>query len=156
MIVIRVELWHGGNPNNRVDLGTAIISNVSDLADHSDYQVELLKGEAYSSEPGTLYKSGVVRGYPRKDKRWGPWELLALALEATVGDRIEGLKRYLKAPQGTRGVSSAEILKARRDEHVKLVCPFDAQQCDYPSCLAKGTAAYDERCAASARRESGA
>lgn len=111
-IVIRIELWHGGNPDHREDLGSAVISNVSGLADHSDYRVELLKGAAYSSKPGTLYKSGIVRGYPRKDKRWGPWELLALALEVTVGDRIESLKRYLKAP---RGVSSAEALKARRE-----------------------------------------
>lgn len=112
MIVIRVELWHGGNPNNRTDLGTATISNISGLADHSDYRVELLKGEAYSSKPGALYKSGVVCGYPRKDQRWGPWELLALALEATVGERIEGLRWYLRSP---RGISSTEALKTRQE-----------------------------------------
>jgi hypothetical protein len=31
----------------------------------------------------------------REGQRWGPWELLALALEATVGYRIAGLKRFM-------------------------------------------------------------
>lgn len=31
---------------------------------------------------------------------------------------------------------------------VKMVCPYDPQQCDYPRCLNKGNPNYyDERCA---------
>ena len=95
MIVVKLELWPGGDQNRAIDLGSAHITNVSGLADLSTYKVELLKGERYSRRPGDLYKRGVVAAYPRKDKRFGPWELLALALEATVGERIERLKRFL-------------------------------------------------------------
>lgn len=96
MIVVKVELWPGGDPKRARDLGTATIANVSALGEHSDYEVRLLKGAEYSNRPGTLYKAGKVISFPRTDKRWGPWELLALALEATVGDRIASLKRYIR------------------------------------------------------------
>lgn len=95
MIVVKVELWPGGDESRKVDLGTAEIANISGLADVSSYSVRLLKGKAYSPNgAGQLYKEGRVDGYPRRDRRWGPWELLALALEATVGTRIQSLKRF--------------------------------------------------------------
>lgn len=97
MIVIRVELWPGGDPKRRRDLGSAVIHNVSGLADDSAYEVQLLKGEHYAGKnAGKPYRRGRVESFPRRDKRFGPWELLALALEATVGDRIEHLKRILR------------------------------------------------------------
>jgi hypothetical protein len=49
MIVVRLELWPGGDPARAVDLGTAA------------------------------------------------WELLALALDATVGPRIASLRKFLEA-----------------------------------------------------------
>jgi len=95
MIVVRVELWPGGNPNAKVDLGAATISNVSSLAPISAYHVRLLKGAAYSRRPGEVWREGEVAAFPRADKRFGPWELIALGLEATVGDQVARLKRYL-------------------------------------------------------------
>jgi len=97
MIVLRVELWPGGNPNAKVDLGTATISNVSSLAPISAYHVRLLKGAAYSRWPGEVWREGEVAAFPRADQRFGPWELIALGLEATVGDRVARLKRYLES-----------------------------------------------------------
>lgn len=102
MIVVKLELWPGGDESRAVDLGKAIIANASGLADLSGYEVRLLKGEAYSRRPGDLYKAGRVPAFPRKDKRWGPWELLALALEATVGERVARLKRFLLRDYGLR------------------------------------------------------
>jgi len=99
VIVIKVELWPSGDESRKRDLGTAHIFNMSDLANVSRYGVRLLKGAHYSSRPGTLYKEGTVEAFPRADKRWGPWELIALALESTIGDRINSLKRYLKLTQ---------------------------------------------------------
>lgn len=96
MIVIKVELWPGGNRNRAVDLGTATIANITGLRDISAYEVRLLKGARFSKKAGELYKAGIVPAFPRRDKRWGPWELLALALEATVGHRIASLKRHLQ------------------------------------------------------------
>jgi hypothetical protein len=95
MIVVKLELWPGGDEKRAIDLGKAHIANESNLAEISRYSVKLLKGAAYSAKAGGVYKTGEVPAYPRKDKRWGPWELLALALEATVGYRVAGLKRHL-------------------------------------------------------------
>lgn len=97
MIVVKLELWPGGDKNRAIDLGSAEIANVSNLADLSAYEVRLLKGARFSKRPGELYKRGVVPAFPRRDTRWGPWELLALALEATVGQRILRLKTFLTA-----------------------------------------------------------
>lgn len=96
MIVVKLEMWPSGDESRKVDLGTAHIANLSGLADLSAYSVRLLKGAAYSRRPGETYRSGRVPAFPRRDKRWGPWELLALALEATVGDRVERLREYLR------------------------------------------------------------
>jgi hypothetical protein len=109
VIVIKMELWPGGDSSHAQDLGTAIIANESSLADNSAYSVRLLKGAMYSSSPCTLYKKGEVKAFPRRDKRWGPWELLALALEATIGDRVVSLKRYLSL------VSSSEAARQRKE-----------------------------------------
>jgi len=96
MIVVKVELWPSGDESRKQDLGTAQIFNLSNLAEVSAYGVRLLKGAAYSKRPGQAYKEGRVEAFPRTDKRWGPWELLALALESAVGYRVESLKRYLE------------------------------------------------------------
>lgn len=95
VIVVKLELWPGGDESRTQDLGKAEIFNVTDLAEISSYGVRLLKGARYSKRPGTLYKEGRVDNFPRRDQRWGPWELLALALESTVGYRIAGLKRFI-------------------------------------------------------------
>lgn len=95
MIVVKVELWPLGDESRAKDLGKAHIDLRSQEDGVGSYRVRLLKGAHYSPRPGTLYKSGEVPAFPREDRRWGPWELLALALEATVGPRIDSLKRYL-------------------------------------------------------------
>lgn len=98
MIHISVELWPGGDRSRAQDLGTAEIANLSDLAEVSSYSVRLLKGKRYSPRnAGSLYKEGKVRAFPRASTCWGPWELLYLGLEATIGPRIVSLKRYLSA-----------------------------------------------------------
>lgn len=112
MIVIKVELWPGGDESRAEDLGKAIITNVSGLADISAYEARLLKGAKYSRRPGEVYKVGRVDAFPRADRRWGPWELLALALEATVGSRVVSLKRFLasvpREPEYGAGFQSAD------------------------------------------------
>ena len=95
MIVVKVELWPLGDESRAQDLGQAHIDLQSQENGIGSYRVRLLKGAKYSPRPGTLYKGGTVPAFPRVDRRWGPWELLALALEATVGQRINSLKRHL-------------------------------------------------------------
>lgn len=95
MIVVNVELWPGGDSSRREVLGVAVIANESSLAEISSYSVRLLKGERYSTRPGEVWKEGTVAEFPRTDRRWGPWELLALALKAVIGKRVEELEKYL-------------------------------------------------------------
>lgn len=96
MIVVRMELWPGGDESRKKTLGIATICNeggtVSDT--HPPYSVKIMKSPMYAKSPG-VWKRGIVKAYPRESKNWGPWELLALALHATIGDRISSLKTYL-------------------------------------------------------------
>lgn len=96
MIVIRMELWPGGDQTRAIDLGVGVIANQGETGanTHPPYSVRLLKSARFSKRAGETWRSGTVAAYPRNDKRWGPWELLALALEATIGDRVQSLKRY--------------------------------------------------------------
>lgn len=99
MIVVKLELWPGGNQSKKIGLGSAKIHNAGRVGDNGlcRYGVRLLKGEKFSGRAGEVYREGEVPAFPRRDKRFGPWELLALALEATVGDRVRRLQKSLEA-----------------------------------------------------------
>ena len=49
MLVLRLEMWPGGNPNKMRPLGTLRISNVGGDGDEWSYQVELDKSEGRSA-----------------------------------------------------------------------------------------------------------
>lgn len=90
MIVIKVELWKGGDPTRVEDLGSARITNTGDTSSNTagaigDYRVELLTGARYSRTPGRIWKFGTVTGFPRQGL--GPWDLLYRALRDLVGYR---------------------------------------------------------------------
>ena len=91
MIVIKIELWPGGDERCKQDLGSARITNTVDATVKSageigDYRVELLKGARYSLRAaGSVWKTCVVSGFPRKGL--GPWDLLYRALRDLVGYR---------------------------------------------------------------------
>lgn len=91
MIVIKAELWPGGDEASAVDLGRMVITNDLQGSLSSDlrgghYDVRIEKGKLYSSRGG-IWKSGKVIGFPRTSKRVGPWELLFLALKACGVDK---------------------------------------------------------------------
>lgn len=91
MIVIKVELWPLGDETRKKDLGTAHISNDGTGSDGTgNYKVRLLKGALYSKKPGTLWKSGSVKGFDRK--RDTPWRLVMLGIASALGlgDKGEG------------------------------------------------------------------
>lgn len=94
MIVVKLELWPGGDESRAEDLGSAIITNESNLSDISSYSVRLLKGKRYSARSG-VWRSGEVKGFPRTDTRVGPWELLFLALESALGKRVDLIRRIV-------------------------------------------------------------
>lgn len=105
MIVVKLELWPGGDESRKEDLGTAQVVNTAvSSPDMGSYDVRLLKGAKYSRHAGDIWKQGTVLRFPRLSEHWGPWELLALALEATVGRRVADLKRYLAVERTGRPV----------------------------------------------------
>lgn len=109
MIVVEVSLWPGGDRSRAEDLGKAVIANESDLALLSSYSVRLLKGKRYSPRnAGSLWRQGHVKAFPRADERWGPWELLYLALEAALGSRLASLESYLGVKARTRSCTWTE------------------------------------------------
>lgn len=81
MVVIRAELWKGGDPNNKVHLGTAYITNKGGSETVANYEVKLTKRNSET----LIWKQGTVGGFPRK--RLGVWDLLYRALKHIVGDR---------------------------------------------------------------------
>ena len=86
MIVVRLELWPQGDASKAQDLGTATIALAGGTAERGDYEVRLLKGRRYAKRAG-VWRKGRVRGFPRRSRRHGPWDLLYRALAATVRDR---------------------------------------------------------------------
>lgn len=98
MIVVKVELWPGGDESNKRDLGTAHIwckSADGKNNEYGEYGVKLLKGAEYSNDPGGVWRSGKVSIFPRTSKSFGPWELLALALEDVLKTRLRNLRSLL-------------------------------------------------------------
>jgi hypothetical protein len=91
VIVVKVELWPGGDEGRKRSLGEARISNdateslTTELRGGS-YDVVLLTGDPpLSKKAGKEWRRGRVTGFPRI--KLGPWDLLYRALRATVGSR---------------------------------------------------------------------
>jgi hypothetical protein len=59
MLVVRIELWVGGDPSRREVLGGAAIANVTDLAETNDNVIALL-----DSQSELIHVRG-VRGHTR-------------------------------------------------------------------------------------------
>jgi len=105
MLVVRVEIWPGGNPERAQLLGTAAIANVSALAAESDYAVALL------DENGDLASLRQVRGH-RRDA--GFWPLVARAVRpsrakvpAWLHDLAEHMERRVNDFDANREVRRA-------------------------------------------------
>lgn len=106
MIVIRMELWPGGDKSRAEHLGTATIANVNRMDDMRHIgNYEYLVMEHSQSAEGDLvevfpesrfnlsqrgsakkkWKSGGVAGFPRL--KLGAWDLLYRVLQSAVGNR---------------------------------------------------------------------
>ena len=82
MLVVTVELWPGGNEEQKWHLGTArIVNDGAGSLEGGNYTVTLSRWGL----PTHKWRSGVVKDFPRK--RLGPWDLLCRALNNVVGDR---------------------------------------------------------------------
>ena len=94
MIVIKVEMWPGGNPNRAQEFTRAYISNdvlttVKTAGCAGDYTAQF-HGGIWGREDNArlmkrVWKTGTVRGFDRV--RRGVWDLIYQALQSAVGDR---------------------------------------------------------------------
>lgn len=83
MIVVTVELWPLGDQSRKRHLGTAKIANTGRGSQSvGNYTVWLSK----TGRQAECWKTGALKGFKRL--KFGAWDLLALALIATLGDRL--------------------------------------------------------------------
>jgi hypothetical protein len=81
MLRVTIEYVPNGDEMRRRVIRVMTITNMTNLADKSDYEVHVL-GERHSQK-----KDGVVRGHERK--KFGPWALAMRAIKALKLD-LEG------------------------------------------------------------------
>lgn len=79
MIVVKVELWDGGDGTRAKEIGRLVIGNMSELADHSSYAVagRMEKWDA-EGQPARVASDGWVMAHDRKT---GVFELIRKAIE---------------------------------------------------------------------------
>jgi hypothetical protein len=83
MIRVTIELLPHGDETRKRHLGTAIIANDGTGKDtHGNYNIRLSR----RGQPDSTWKTGRLTGFQRK--RFLVWDLLLLALAATVGQRM--------------------------------------------------------------------
>lgn len=80
MLMVRIELWPGGNRQAATEIGRMAIANISDLAETSDYRVKA------RDDHGEVEVQ--VRGHLRSS---GFWWLMAMAAVEVVKVRLDGV-----------------------------------------------------------------
>jgi hypothetical protein len=81
MIVVRIELWPGGDEGRKRLIGQARIANDgSGTAEVGNYDVRLSHSGVYADRPGT-WKRGRVEGHRRS---LSPYHLVIKALDACL------------------------------------------------------------------------
>lgn len=84
MMVVKIELWPGGDENLAKPIGEIrIINDATGTGERGNYEVELAHAGKFYGRPGH-YKTGNVRGFLRT---LSPYHLLQMALNATIGGR---------------------------------------------------------------------
>lgn len=74
MLLVKLEIWPGGDRERAREIGHIEIGNVSDLSPISNYEVIL-------KEPGRCDRRGVVRDHHRVA---GAWKLVARAIKELI------------------------------------------------------------------------
>ena len=82
MVVVKIELWPGGDKSKARLLGVATIANQgTGDATHGNYKVDLTHSGVYFGKPGT-WRTGYVLGH-RRDL--SPYHLVMKALMNALG-----------------------------------------------------------------------
>jgi hypothetical protein len=104
MLVIKVELWPGGNPARAEEIGRIAMANVSSLAEDSNYVF------VSKDDRGNTF-SGMVRNHKRSE---GFWKLLTRLASGThrggskipaiYEDTAEAVAHIMKMETNPRGL----------------------------------------------------
>lgn len=101
MLVIKIELWKHGNPEDITNLGVMLIKNngSSGTLAFGNYDFVILKGKDYEINDAVnrwkykiipkswLWKAGYIHWFDRIKK--GPWHLLQLCLNSIISNNKE-------------------------------------------------------------------
>lgn len=82
MLVVKIELWPGGNPDKARLLTTARIHNDGSHEDHPRRGNYVVRLNGQGTNRSGLWRTGRVDNFPRLS--YGPWELLRRALNAAL------------------------------------------------------------------------
>jgi hypothetical protein len=91
MIVVKVELWPGGDESRSESLGEAKIWNESNLADISDYGY-LLKTEETPYQDGLL-TCGDIKQHNRFQS---VWSLVGKTIQSALKSREREIAKYIE------------------------------------------------------------
>lgn len=99
MLVVKVELWPGGDGSRAMELGRMGVMNVSDLADVSSYNYAIKE----MGGSGKLWQGEVV-DYPRMDRSLSVWHLIGCVLRDALEKDLKELDwwrvRNLRSDKG--------------------------------------------------------
>lgn len=86
MLRVAIELWPGGDRQNRREIGVAHIALEGLSADRSrgDYRVQIARARR-NAKRLSRWRSGETRNFPRL--RLNAWDLVYRALRDVVGER---------------------------------------------------------------------
>ncbi|SEI20900.1 hypothetical protein [Tardiphaga sp. OK245] len=88
MLIITIDLVPGGYESFRRTIGSMRIANISDLADVSDYKVEVTEGANHLAGTSARNARCTVE---RHDRRQTIWALLAKAADEATRAKFEDL-----------------------------------------------------------------
>lgn len=79
MMVVRIEIWPDGDESDCFEIGRMEVSNISGLAEVSDYHAHIVQRATFSLNVNALEKTVLVQGHPRRN---GAWALVRRVLES--------------------------------------------------------------------------
>lgn len=113
MLVIKVELWPGGDAGERREIAHMRISNISNLAERSDYRIVATEQPSdITGMPDGMSESFVVQNHKRRQSVWAivgraaysavtHWSFREMAREnqaarerAAVANVLDAVKKY--------------------------------------------------------------
>lgn len=82
MMVVSVQIWPGGDESFRFEIGRMEVSNMSNLAEISDYHAHVVQQSAPRLDVDAIDRIVWAKGHPRREGAW--------ALVKRVLDHLDG------------------------------------------------------------------